>query len=170
MGIQGAPRGSLGLGHNSMGPFSLPGLHTVQGVSCCDLSNGATMDPTGTAMRAGISCPSCWDLGALQCPMRCWESKGIMVEQMKHYLGHTCLEGPPEYIRYGQEALEHKDGCGRGRAIPVGMGDLGMARSHSYPRQMRMPWMDVPPNPLPWEFHGEMIGIDDQSNESSAMR
>ncbi|RLV62562.1 hypothetical protein DV515_00019183 [Chloebia gouldiae] len=64
MGIQRAPRGSLRLGHNSIG------LHTVQGVSRCDLlSNGASMDPTGTAMRAGISCPSCWDLGALQCPM-----------------------------------------------------------------------------------------------------
>ncbi|XP_039944593.1 major histocompatibility complex class I-related gene protein-like [Hirundo rustica] len=39
---------------------------------------------------------------------RCWESKGIIVEQMKHYLGHTGVEDLPEYIRYGQEALEHK--------------------------------------------------------------
>ncbi|RMB88929.1 hypothetical protein DUI87_34695 [Hirundo rustica rustica] len=31
-----------------------------------------------------------------------------MVEQMKHYLGHTCVEGPPKYIRYGQDALERK--------------------------------------------------------------
>ncbi|RMB89174.1 hypothetical protein DUI87_34436 [Hirundo rustica rustica] len=39
------------------------------------------------------------------------EEPGIMVEQMKHYLGHTCVEGPPKYIRYGQDALERKAGA-----------------------------------------------------------
>ncbi|XP_071312754.1 class I histocompatibility antigen, F10 alpha chain-like [Agelaius tricolor] len=43
-------------------------LHTVQVVSSCDLlSNGASMDPTGMAIRGGISSPSSWDPGALQC-------------------------------------------------------------------------------------------------------
>ncbi|RMB96370.1 hypothetical protein DUI87_27171 [Hirundo rustica rustica] len=46
--------------------------------------------------------------GATRITQRCWESKGIMVEQMKLYLGHTSVEGPPKYIRYGWEALEYK--------------------------------------------------------------
>ncbi|RMB99151.1 hypothetical protein DUI87_24341 [Hirundo rustica rustica] len=46
--------------------------------------------------------------GATWITQRCWESKGIMVEQMKLYLGHTSVEGPPKYIRYGWEALEYK--------------------------------------------------------------
>ncbi|RMC04576.1 hypothetical protein DUI87_18823 [Hirundo rustica rustica] len=77
-----------------------PGLHRVQVVSSCDLSNGESMDPTGMALMGGISSPSSWDPGALQCPtvppitQRCWESKGIMVEQMKLCLGHTSVEGP----------------------------------------------------------------------------
>ncbi|XP_031947710.1 LOW QUALITY PROTEIN: zinc finger protein 205-like [Corvus moneduloides] len=47
--------------------------------------------------------------GATRIPQRCWESKGILAEQMKHYLGHTCVEELPKYIGCGQEALEHKD-------------------------------------------------------------
>ncbi|RMC03607.1 hypothetical protein DUI87_19782 [Hirundo rustica rustica] len=46
--------------------------------------------------------------GATWITQRCWESKGIMVEQMKLCLGHTSVEGPPKYIRYGWEALEYK--------------------------------------------------------------
>ncbi|XP_039428349.1 DLA class I histocompatibility antigen, A9/A9 alpha chain-like [Corvus cornix cornix] len=46
--------------------------------------------------------------GATRIPQRCWESKGILAEQMKHYLGHTCVEELPKYIRCGWEALEHK--------------------------------------------------------------
>ncbi|RMB96073.1 hypothetical protein DUI87_27513 [Hirundo rustica rustica] len=46
--------------------------------------------------------------GATRITQRCWESKGIMVEQMKLCLGHTSVEGPPKYIRYGWEALEYK--------------------------------------------------------------
>ncbi|RMB89574.1 hypothetical protein DUI87_34042 [Hirundo rustica rustica] len=47
--------------------------------------------------------------GATRITQRCWESKGIMVEQMKLCLGHTSVEEPPKYIRYGWEALEYKD-------------------------------------------------------------
>ncbi|RMB88635.1 hypothetical protein DUI87_34974 [Hirundo rustica rustica] len=46
--------------------------------------------------------------GATWITQRCWESRGIMVEQMKLCLGHTSVEGPPKYIRYGWEALEYK--------------------------------------------------------------
>nr|XP_041569063.1 class I histocompatibility antigen, F10 alpha chain-like [Taeniopygia guttata] len=90
--------------------------------------------------------------GALWISQRCWESRGIMVEQMKHYLGHTCVERPPKYIRYGREALEHKGGCRRGRAIPMGMGDSGMG--------------DLGMQELPWNFHGQ-ISLSSQSAENS---
>lgn len=121
--------------------------------------------------------------GATRIPQRCWESKGILAEQMKHYLGHTCVEELPKYIGCGQEALEHKGGCGRGRGIPMGMWDSGMGHLG----MQEFPWnfhgqislssqsgensMDgSPPSPLPWEFHGEMIGIQGQSNDSGEMR
>ncbi|XP_063276256.1 multiple C2 and transmembrane domain-containing protein 1-like [Prinia subflava] len=63
-----------------------PGLHTVQ------LGSGSF----------AVS------IGATWITQRCWESKGITVEQMKHYLGHTGVEDLPKYIRYGQEAVEYK--------------------------------------------------------------
>uniref|UniRef100_A0A674GTY8 Uncharacterized protein n=1 Tax=Taeniopygia guttata TaxID=59729 RepID=A0A674GTY8_TAEGU len=85
--------------------------------------------------------------GAAWITQRCWESKGIMVKQMKHYLGHNCVERPPKYIRYGQEALEHKGGCKRERAIPMGMEDTGMKE-------------------LPWNFHYQ-ISLSSQSGENS---
>lgn len=104
--------GTVGLGWESKGHpgsgtqlhgsvlSSFPGLHMLQVVSSCDLlSNGVSMDLTGMATRAGIS--SSFQLGpgsfagsdgATWISQRCWESKGIMVEQTKHYLGHTWVE------------------------------------------------------------------------------
>ncbi|RMB94923.1 hypothetical protein DUI87_28584 [Hirundo rustica rustica] len=64
-----------------------------------------------------------------------------MVEQMKLYLGHTCVEGPKKYMRYGREALEHKAGCGLGEG--------------------EFPWEcgiqkrgDLGTQELPWNSHG----------------
>ncbi|RLV83677.1 hypothetical protein DV515_00016421 [Chloebia gouldiae] len=122
---------------------SFPGLHTVQGISSCDLlSNRAPMDPMDfISFQLGSGSFVVSD-GAAWIIQRCWESKGNMVEEMKHYLGHSCVEGPPKYIRYGREALEHKGGCKRGRVIPVGMGDSGMG--------------DLGMQGFPWNFHDQI--------------
>ncbi|RMB88837.1 hypothetical protein DUI87_34771 [Hirundo rustica rustica] len=116
--------GTESCGNSSPEPEE-PGLHIVQVVSSCDPSNGESMDPT----RYGSDG---WDFisfqlgsgsfavsnGATWITQRCWESKGIMVEQMKLYLGHTSVEGPPKYIRYGWEALEYKGvAAGPGAAL-----------------------------------------------------
>ena len=75
-----------------------------------------------------------------------------MVEQMKHYLGHTCVEEPPKDIRYGGEALEHKGECGRGRGIPMGMWDSEIK--------------DLGMQEFLWNFHGR-ISLSSQSGENS---
>ncbi|RMB88554.1 hypothetical protein DUI87_35054 [Hirundo rustica rustica] len=60
--------GTESCGNSSPEPEE-PDLHMVQVVSSCDLlSNGESMDPTSTATTGGISSPSSWDPGALQCP------------------------------------------------------------------------------------------------------
>ncbi|RMB88799.1 hypothetical protein DUI87_34807 [Hirundo rustica rustica] len=104
-------------GTESCGNSSPEPEEPVQVVSSCDLlSNGESMDPMVQLQQVGISSPSSRD-PELCSVQRCHldhpevlESQGIMVEQMKLYLGHTSVEGPPKYIRYDQEALEHKVG------------------------------------------------------------
>ncbi|RMC11192.1 hypothetical protein DUI87_12106 [Hirundo rustica rustica] len=107
--------------HNGKRPYQCGEcLHRVQVVSSCDLSNGEIHGSHRTALMGGDfisfqlgSGSFAVSDGATWITQRCWESKGIMVEQMKLYLGHTSVEGPPKYIRYGQEALEHKAGIRR---------------------------------------------------------
>ncbi|RMC02638.1 hypothetical protein DUI87_20793 [Hirundo rustica rustica] len=92
--------GTESCGNSSPEPEE-PGLHRVQVVSSCDPSNGESMDPTSTALmgrdfisfQLGSGSFAVSD-GATWITQRCWESKGIMVEQMKLYLGHTSVEGP----------------------------------------------------------------------------
>ncbi|NXS85856.1 HA1F protein, partial [Erpornis zantholeuca] len=92
------------------------GLHTLQVVSGCDLlSNGSIRgsDRYGYDGRDFIS----FDLGSesfvaaddtAQIIKRLWESDGITVPELKHELGHTCVEVLKKHLKYGQEALESK--------------------------------------------------------------
>ncbi|NXD60006.1 HMR1 protein, partial [Corvus moneduloides] len=93
-----------------------PGLHTLQVVSGCDLlSNGSIRgsDRYGYDGRDFIS----FDLGSgsfvaadgtAQIIKRLWESDGITVPELKHELGHTCVEVLKKHVRYRREALERK--------------------------------------------------------------
>ncbi|NXO09512.1 HA1F protein, partial [Oriolus oriolus] len=92
------------------------GLHTMQVVSGCDLlSNGSIhgSDRYGYDGRDFIS----FDLGSesfvaaddtAQIIKKLWESDGITVPELKHELGHTCVEVLKKHVRYGREVLEHK--------------------------------------------------------------
>ncbi|NXY11683.1 HA1F protein, partial [Pteruthius melanotis] len=94
------------------------GLHTLQVVSGCDLlSNGSIhgSDRYGYDGRDFIS----FNLGSksfvaadgtAQIIKRLWESDGITVPELKHELGHTCVEVLKKHVKYGQEALECKVG------------------------------------------------------------
>ncbi|RMB97458.1 hypothetical protein DUI87_26069 [Hirundo rustica rustica] len=92
-----------GLRHNSMGPFS---PHS-QISTWCKWFPAVTSCPTENPWIHQYGYNG-WDFisfqlgsgsfalsnGATWITQRCWESKGIMVEQMKLYLGHTSVEGP----------------------------------------------------------------------------
>ncbi|NXP28518.1 HA1F protein, partial [Scytalopus superciliaris] len=92
------------------------GLHTLQSVSGCDLlSDGSIRGSVreGYDGRDFIS----FDLGsrsfvaadgAAQVTTRRWEHDGIAAEEFTNYLEHICPELLQKYVRYGQEALEHK--------------------------------------------------------------
>ncbi|NWU28669.1 HA1F protein, partial [Dyaphorophyia castanea] len=92
------------------------GLHTMQVVSGCDLlSNGSVRgsDRYGYDGRDFIS----FDLGSesfvaadgtAQIIKRFWESDGITVPELKHELGHTCVEVLKKHVSYGREVLEFK--------------------------------------------------------------
>ncbi|NXS16816.1 HA1F protein, partial [Mystacornis crossleyi] len=124
--IGGLECGSVGL-HQTLGhcvagtefhrsPFVQcpPGLHTLQVVSGCDLlSNGSVRgsDRYGYDGRDFIS----FGLGSksfmaadgtAQIIKRFWESDGIIVPELKHELGHTCVEVLKKHVRYGREALD----------------------------------------------------------------
>ncbi|XP_041876508.1 class I histocompatibility antigen, F10 alpha chain-like isoform X3 [Corvus kubaryi] len=93
------------------------GLHTLQVVSGCDLlSNGSIRgsDRYGYDGRDFIS----FDLGSgsfvaadgtAQIIKKLWESDGITVPELKHELGHTCVEVLKKHVRYRREALERKE-------------------------------------------------------------
>ncbi|NXA67482.1 HA1F protein, partial [Mohoua ochrocephala] len=91
-------------------------LHILQQECSCDLSNGSVHGSfwQGCDDRDFIS----FDLGsgsfmaadsAAQITKRLWESDGITVPELKHELGHTCVEVLQKRVRHGREALEHKD-------------------------------------------------------------
>lgn len=149
--------------HGSPFAQSPPGLHTLQVVSGCDLlSNGSVhgSDRYGYDGRDFIS----FDLGSgsfvaadgtAQIIKRLWESDGITVPELKHELGHTCVEVLKKHVRYGREALEHKGGG----KIPMGMGELGnvgfgRVEFGNTGILMGILFMDLTLIPFPWEFCG----------------
>ncbi|RMB97404.1 hypothetical protein DUI87_26132 [Hirundo rustica rustica] len=114
--------GTESCGNSSPEPEE-PGLHRVQVVSSCDLSNGESMDPTGERPRIHRLGSDRREFlsfqpgserfvvaaGAAQVTKRRWEHEEIQAEERTNPLGHTCLECLRKSVRYGREAMEPKD-------------------------------------------------------------
>ncbi|XP_071415850.1 class I histocompatibility antigen, F10 alpha chain-like isoform X2 [Pithys albifrons albifrons] len=93
------------------------GLHTLQWVSGCDLLSDGTFQGSDRYSYDGRDFLSS-ELGsknfvasdvAAQVTKRKGEHERIEVEEWTKYLGFTCPEWLQIFIRYGQEALEHKE-------------------------------------------------------------
>ncbi|NXS26423.1 HA1F protein, partial [Pomatostomus ruficeps] len=100
-----------------LNPTHPPGLHTMQWECSCDLlSDGSVRGSCrdGYDIRDFISS----QLGSrnfvaadniAQIIKRHWEHEGIMAEEWTNYLEDACVEVLQKHVRYGREALEHKE-------------------------------------------------------------
>ncbi|XP_031950238.1 class I histocompatibility antigen, F10 alpha chain-like isoform X1 [Corvus moneduloides] len=111
------------------------GLHTLQYIYGCDLLSDGSVHGSfryGYDGRDFLSFePGSQSFvvadGTAQVTRRLRNSDGFTVERQKNYLKHICPEELRKYVRYGRQALEHKD------LIPIPFLWNSMDASHRYP-------------------------------------